>query len=1111
MVREINSKQPWYDEGIVGLLTEAGLAHHIQTFLDERIDLTIVGKLTDENLKELDLPIGDRHRLWAAVAALDTAPQDAGKSDASRVNFDAERRQLTVLFSDLVGSTQLLRRLDPEDYRELLAEYRSALNKAFAAHDGHIIHFAGDGVVAVFGFPRAHDDDAHRGVRAALDIVASVPAIRIPGTNEALGLRVGIASGTCIVGDIVSEGRSERDGIVGEAINLAARIQTHAHVNGVVVCPVTRSIVGDAFDMVSAGAHEAKGFADQVSTWHVARAEPLLAAASNAPFFGDRKALETLTQTWTSSKSGRMQAHVISGQGGAGKTRLVAAFREQIDVEPRQTIVWSGAQLFENTALHAVSTWLRDELDIARSASNAEALQALAQFRTGDTFAPELKQNILGQLLGDVRDLPERDLSTTERRQTLLAMCVSHLRVRAQRSPILLVVEDLHWIDPTTLELIRALRQELEACAIMLVATTRAAADAIPGGIGTPLALSPLDEASAAALIEDTAEGVTLTPEAIATIIRRSEGVPLYLVEITRLVVQDQRSGGDIEIPATIRGALTARFDALEEDRELALVCAVLGRAFEADLLPELTGNTAEEVEAALTRLAGRKILERAQTAEITAETSEATTAWRFSHALIQEAAYDCVLKRQRVELHKTVVALYASLRPDLMTREPERMAYHYRNAQDHHAAAQAWYLASQNALTNSAHSEALTHLGQGIAEMTRVDTSQERKAMELKLYSARGRTLISVEGHGSPNVLEALKHAARLTEEVDSAADLFPVVWGLNAYHMIRGNVEANVKASARLVDFADEDQDHEHIVVAHTSRALALYYAGRFEEALRHVRVMEQHYDSETDPDLAHKYAVDRLVVGYQHGSWLLWLLGRADDAARMERKLYAHVNANPHPYSYAQALTSGASVYVLRREPQTMLERAEGGIAFARKKGKEVWVDHGDFWIGWARAEMGDPQAGGQLIERALERYLASGTGSSLPKFYAMMAENRMQTGDISAAEACIEKALDRIQSFGERCYVAECRRIEAMIALHRGDSARARGILENAIEIAQFQKALGWELRLSRDLGRLLAESGARGEAEALLGRIVDRVPQGHSLADYRETRALLDAL
>ncbi len=1099
MVREIKSTQSWYDPGIVDLLTRAGLAHHIQVFLDERIDLGVAAKLTDENLKELNLPIGDRHRLSEALANLsqtETVPE-------GRISIDAQRRQLTALFSDMVGSTELLRSLDPEDYRELLSKYRSLLNRELKQHGGKIIHFAGDGVVAVFGYPRSHDDDAQRAVRAALNIVARVSDITLPGTNETLGLRIGIASGTCVVGDIVSEGTAEEDGIVGEAINLASRIQSHARVNGVIICPVTKSIAAPEFDLEPAEAIEARGFADAVQAWHVKSVfqGKSLHALTGMSLVGSTDLLDRLKAEWQATKRGRQSAFVLCGQAGAGKTRLLNAFRNAIDVEPEQTIVWSGNEIFANTALYSVANWVREELGLHHG--TLAAPEKLSQFRTGDAFQPHIKRNVLGHLIGDAEYLSETEIDGLDRRKTLLSMCVSHIRIRSQRSPVLIVVEDLHWIDSTTQELISRLNTDLENCPVMIVSASRGNADQIRETIGTPLPLDRLNDTAAATLVRETAGDVPLEDAAVAAIVRRSEGVPLYIVEITRLVVSEQQRGGHgtAAIPATIRGALTARFDPLKEHRELALVLSVLGREFEFDLLPELTGLSKDNLDAALDYLVSEKILEPI--------VHPSGPAWRFTHALVHEAAYECVLKRQRIDLHKNVIALYAKAQPDLIQREPERLAYHHSNALEYAKAAEAWYNAGQNALRNSAHSEALVHIGKGISEIGKCDKDQTRKALELKLYSTKGRTLISVEGHGSAGVLEALNKAAKLTEEVKSSTDLFPVVWGLNAYHMIRGNVDANVRASKRLVDFAAEDGNHEHIVVAHTSRCLALYYAGRFEEALAHLRTMEKRYDNEQDPELAHKYAVDRLVVGYQHGSWLLWLLGQADAAARMERKLHAHIAAHPHPYSYAQALTSGASVYVLRREPDIMLERARAGIEFARSKGKEVWVDHGNFWIGWALSEKGDLVEGGKLLESALERYVASGTGSSLPKFYALVAENHVRAGKIDEADLMVRKALERIDSFGEQCYLPECRRIEAAVRVKQGTPfSETRAILDSALSVAQAQKAQGWQLRLKRDLAQLLLEAGHRQEAVDILLPMLESMSEGQDTADYREAKALL---
>lgn len=1099
----MNDDSAQIDEALDEFLTQAGLAHHISAFRNARIDMRIARRLREEDMVELNLPIGDRYRFFDALR--ETAAAETSSAPPRQSQVEARRLQVTALFADIVGSTRLLHSLDPEDYRELLRLYRDLLNRILASWKGTILNFVGDGLVACFGYPRAYENDVRRAIAAALEIVENVPSIIVPGTNEPLAVRVGVATGTCVVGDLETYGTSERDTFVGDAMNLAARLQSEAGPLDVVVCPVTHDVAGHDFRMDALDRVRLKGFAEPVPCWRV------LGPATVGAELGDRvigheEVTDRLSRAWARARCGALQSATVSGQPGVGKTRLITDLRETVIGEGGSCVVWRGSPLFSNTALHAVTEWLRAELGLEFGAPSLESARRLEAIEIEDSVADaETRSALLTELVSGMLQATDGiRISAQDRRMLMLDALVSHLRLRSRAKPLLIVLEDAHWIDPTTLELAAQIRRDLRDRPIFVLSSRRDG-EAENGDAADETIHVPCLEADAAAgLVRQTAGATELSDETVRQIVDRAEGVPLYLIEITRLMANARRATGQsLVIPATLRAALAARLDALGQDRDVALLSSVLGRTFEPELLARLTGRSSRDMSNALWRLVEAQILERAVVGQL--ET------YRFTHALLRDAAYDSLLKRDQVRLHRSVIEIISRLQPALAESNPEILAFHHSNARDHAAAARCWYEAGENALRKSAHSEAMSHIVSGLTEIEKVQSSPESRSLQMKLHSARGRTLISLEGHGSQDVYDALKRAEALAGEDAASAELFPVIWGLNAFHMIRGEVDANDRVSARLVEIAEAGAEHEQRIVAYTSRCLALYYAGRFRELLAHLRKMEAIYDEQTDPALAYKYAVDRLVVGLQHGAWLLWLLGRADEAAAMERRVHAHVHAHPHPYSFAQALTSGASIYVLRREPELMLERARAGVEFARTLGKPVWVDHADIWIGWALSEMGDPEGGGELMKKATDRYAAHRTRSSLPKFYAMLAENRLSLAHLEEASFCIRTAFEQIESLGEQCYAAECRRIEAAIALRAGAApAQAREMLEAALSLARAQGAFGWEVRIIRDLGTLLLESGDRHTANALLADVLSRATQGRDTPDFRDVEALADA-
>lgn len=1108
--------------GLRDVLQAARLSHLTDRFVEAAIDVDVLPYLSEADLRELGLPLGDRKRALAAFARLRegaTGPAPAADQPAMPAHFEAERRQVTVLFCDLVGSTSWANRLDPEDMAELLRLYQETVRSAVARYGGAVMGFSGDGALVVFGYPMAHEDAPERAVRAGLEIAASMPKVRMPWTDERLQARVGVATGVCVVGETGDAAGQAASGVVGDIVPLAARMQSVAEPGSVLVCPVTQAVVGLRLQARRIRPITLKGFAEPVPCFRalgVAAARPAVASvtarAAGAPLFGGQSNLDRLLALWSEAVAGGGRIARIVGEPGSGKSHLVATLLALTGGEDRALIEWHCSQFARNTAFDPILGHLRDAAGAPDGAPQGPpqhgALAAPdAQARTHGTDRQRALLAALSQPSPDVAGSPE-PMGPSERRQAILDLIVADIEETAAARPTLLFVEDAHWADPSTRDALAAVAGRMGAWRLLVVVTTRGehrAGDARAQALhAVELRIGSLDAESARALIRHVAGDVSLPDQLVNRIVEKSDGIPLYLGEVTRAVLAARDGPVAEEVPATLKAALSARLGALGSNRRVAQIAAVFGREFEPDLL-------AGAMDEPLAALLGRLDALSAQQIVRPVAGAAGTASYRFTHALIQDAAYESLLRRDRIRLHGEVAGLLEAHRPAVAEAQPERIARHREGAEDHARAAAAWLRATEQAMRNSAHQEALAHCHRGLSAIERAGPGRERTLLEIKLSSAQGRTLISTEGHSSEAVRATFARAERLCAEATAAPDLFPVMWGVNAHHMVRGEVAANMRASARLVEIAESTRDREQQVVAHTSRGLALYYAGAFEESLEQIRTMQRLYDCAADPMLAYKYAVDRMVVGLQHGSWVLWMLGRADEAAAMERALHAHVQEFPHPYSYAQALTSGASVYVLRREPALMLERARAGVAYARERGREVWVDHGDLWIGWALSETGDHRAGLEHASRALDRYASGGSRSSLPKFHCIVAEILLRLGRAAEALTLMEAALEHIERLGEQCYRAECLRIRADARRHTGARRDAvEADLRAAMAIADAQKALGWRLRAARDLARLLLDAGERRAAAEMLGAECAGIMQGHDTADVREALALLAA-
>lgn len=1088
--------------GLRGVLEAAGLAHLTDRFVEAAIDLDVLPYLTEADLRELGISLGDRKRALSTFARLQDAAVPAVPSPGGG-RLEGERRQVTALFCDLVGSTSWAKRLDPEDMAELLRLYQETVRGAVARYGGAVMGFSGDGALVSFGYPTAYEDGAERAVRAGLEIAAAMPLVRLPWTEERLQARVGVATGVCVVGETGDAAGPGATGIVGENVPLAARLQAVAEPGSVLVCPVTQAIVGPRLRTRQIGPLALKGFDQPIPCWRaLGMAADGATRAAGAPLFGAQANLDRLLGLWADAVGGTGRVARIMGEPGSGKSHLVATLLARTEGDDPAVIEWHCSEFARNTAFHPILEQLRKA---AGDAGGAPRPPVPAPQPPGSDRKRALL-DALGRPSADPAGSPE-PASPSERRQAILDLIVDDILETAAVRPALLVVEDEHWADPSTRDALALLAARIGAARLLLVVTTRGAgrgeakaAHALPA---IDLHVGHLDAESARALIRHAAGGAPLPAALVERIVEKSDGIPLYLGEVTRAVLAAVESPIAEEVPATLKAALSARLGALGDDRRVAQIAAVFGREFEADLLAGAMGEPLPKLLGRLDALTAQQIVRPVA--------GRAAAAFRFTHSLLQNAAYESLLRRSRTGLHGKVAALLEKERPALVDAQPELIARHYEGAEDHARAAAAWLRATEHAMRSSAHQEALAHCRRGLSVIGRTAPAAERLLLEIKLSSALGRTLISTEGHGSEAVRATFARAESLCADAPAGPEIFPVMWGVNAHHMIRGEVAANMRASARLLEIARSTGDREQRVVAHTSRALALYYAGAFADCLDHVRTMQRLYDRSVDPMQAYRYAVDRMVVALQHGSWALWILGRADEAAEMERALHAHVQAFQHPYSYAQALTSGASVYVLRREPALMLARARAGIAFASERGREVWVDHGELWIGWALSECGDHRAGLDHATRALDRYVRGGSRSSMPKFHCIVAEILIRLGRAGEARSLVAMALDHIRSLGEQCYRAECQRILADALRHNGAGRDVvERMLRAAMATAEAQNALGWRLRAARDLARLLLDAGERGAAADMLGAECRRIVQGRDTADYREALAILQA-
>jgi class 3 adenylate cyclase len=776
-------------------LESIGLGKYTDVFAENEITFEALPHLTEHDLRELGLPVGPRRIIAAAVAKL---PHPASQRDAappgesSGQRTEAERRHLTVLFCDLVGSTELSTKLDPEDMRDLLRAYQDACTRVISRFDGYVAKFMGDGVYAYFGYPRAHEDDAERAIHAAVGLVAAVQQLDSKMTD--LAVRVGIATGPVVVGDLLGQGASQEAAVTGETPNLAGRLQSLAAPNAIVISDTTYRLAGGTFECANRGKHALKGFAEPVQTWSVIRPRPVESrfdatrSSGITELIGRNEEVEILLRRWQRAKAGQGQVVLITGEPGIGKSRLVRVLQDGIAGEPHTRLFFQCSPYHTGSALHPV----------------IEQLQRAAQFEAADEAPTKLRklETVLGlaghndpqtaALFASLLSVPTADrypalaLSPPQLKQRTLDALIQQLVGLAERQPVLFVFEDAHWIDPTSMELLERMLARLEGLPVLAVITYRPEFTAPWGGGAqvTLLTLNRLSREDRTAMAERVAGGAQLPMEVLDQIASRTDGVPLFVEELTKTILESGLliDAGDryvlrgplppLAIPSTLHASLLARLDRLAAVKDVAQTAAAIGRQFSYSLIAAVAGIPEQDLRAALAQLVA---------AELVFQRGLAPDAkYLFKHALVQDAAYASLVRSRRQQLHAQIARALEEQFPDVVASEPEVLAHHFTAAGLTERAVHYWQRAGQQASDRSAYLEATKHFNTGIELLKTLPDTPARNQQELALHIALGAALIVTKGHASVEVERAYLKARELCHGMGDTSELVPILFGL-------------------------------------------------------------------------------------------------------------------------------------------------------------------------------------------------------------------------------------------------------------------------------------------------------------------------------------------
>jgi class 3 adenylate cyclase/predicted ATPase len=1097
-----------------------GFAQYTEMFRANDIDIELLGRLTNDDLKDMGVvSLGHRKKLLEAIADLGSAPAAppvpatvAPPPISAPVEASGERRHLTVMFCDLVGSTGISAQLDAEEWRDLVGAYIDAASAAVVEMGGYVAKKLGDGLMSLFGYPAAQENDSERAVRAALAIQRALAELNQKNAGlgkPSLEARIGIETGPVVV-DAAGE-------IFGDVPNIASRVQALAEPGAVVVTARVQRQVAGLFVAEERGDHTLKGVPEPVTLFRLLRASGggrRSGARNLTPLVGRGEETAMLMRRWERARQGDGQLVLIVGEPGLGKSRLIEEFHNRLRDTPHTWLEWSCSQLLQNTPLHPIAEWGRLRFggaDVPAEQRLADLESSLAQVK----LDPAENVSLLAPLL-EIPLPQERAsiLAPEELRRRQLAALTGWMMAGARVQPIVLAFEDLHWADPTTLDVLGGMAERGALAPLFIVATTRPEFRP-PWGMrshhGT-ISLSPLDREQVREMVAELSARHALPREVMEGVAARTGGVPLFVEEVTRLLLERGGQGGILSIPPTLQQSLMARLDRLGPAREVAQVGSVIGRGFSYGLLRAVAGMEDGPLQMALERLAEADIL--------LVEGLPPESDYRFKHALIQDAAYENLLKSRRQVLHRRVgEALLENLTATAAV-EPELMAHHFTQAGLTESAIEWWGKAGQRSLESSALVEAVEQITRAIAQIATLPATSVLRREEIKLQVALISPLMHLKGYAAEQTKVAVERARLLIEQAEALGEppedpllLFSVLFGVwvASYVAFNGGVMRNL--AAQFLALARKQGTTVPLMVGNRMMGTSMLLTGDIAESRAHLDRAIALYDPVQHRSLATRLGQDVRVSIWSYRSFALWSLGYpaaaladADQALKDARQI-GHATS----LMFALAVTSWTLIQCANYATANI--QLDEVVGLAGEKGALYWKAQGTLEQGWLFALTGKASDAVHKIISGLAEWQSTGSTLLMPFNLSCLATAYAELGKFDDAWRCIGEAMTTAETTHERLWQAEIHRMAGDIALLAPDpdAAKAEAYFERAIEVARGQRAKSWELRAAIGMARLWRDQGKQQEAHDLLAPIYGWFTEGFDTFDLKKARTLLDEL
>jgi class 3 adenylate cyclase/predicted ATPase len=983
----------------------------------------------------------------------------------------AERRNLTVVFCDMVGSTELSSRLDPEDMREIIRAFQRCCEVAILGLDGRIGRYMGDGILAYFGFPAAHEDSAERAVQAALEAIRLVSELSFDGAAR-IEVRIGIATGLVVVGDQIGEGPSREFALIGDAPNLAARLQQLAKPNQILVAPNTRRLLGGLFEFEDLGDQEVKGFSAPIKVSGIrrrgtasrfeARPSPYL-----VPLIGRDAELAVLRDAFEKAKAGHGQLVAVSGEPGIGKSRLVDSFRRQLDHRSCRVFSFQCSSYHHSSPWYPVTRHIDDVLGSGYEARGATKLQRLEALI--DDISRKNREStvpLLAPLLGISTEghYTALELTPQQQKQRTFLAIVELLRSHCERQPVVLICEDIHWIDHTSYQLLELLRESIPSWRMVLIATFRPEFRSLSAA-DTRIDLTRLSPSQVASMVEAIDSERKLPTTVVGQIVAKTDGVPLFIEEVTKTVLTGDRSerGASTrgmqwspQVPDTLHDSLMARLDQLASAKTVAQIAAAIGREFSFDLLEATAPLPRGDVHRAVDSLQKAGLLLRREFSAIETYT--------FKHALVQETAYASMLRSERLPLHRRIAETLATKFVDVAEGAFEVVAYHYAQAREFTLAINYWLKAARQASRRSAFMEAMTHIQAALKLLEELPQDRARLELELQLQQSLANASIAANGFGAPETLVAFTRALVLCKELGGAPQIFAVLNGLVGAHLMRGEVQNARTVAHDLLTLAADGNDTTGLLMGHRVLGMSLFMLGELTQSKRELQDAIALYDPEQHAPLALVFAHDFKATAQVYLGVATALSGDTDAGIAHARDALRYAQELRHPHSICYVLPFLAGTYLVAGNPRAAIPVTDQAIAQSKEYGFPQWVAGALMLRAWAHLELGELESGFEDVRNSISELQRTGTLIWMQFSHYLLARALAEDGQLRAALDIVDRLLREFGASGGRWYEAEVHRLRGdILCVERKPLAEVAACYEAAAALARRQGAKMWELR------------------------------------------------